>query len=39
MNTSIQTISAKLKAEIISKQNYVIINSYDSSGNLMIQQH
>tara|TARA_B110000858_G_scaffold177222_1_gene212031 strand:- start:353 stop:490 length:138 start_codon:yes stop_codon:yes gene_type:complete len=35
MNTSIKTRSATLKAEIIAGQNYVIINSYDSTGNLM----
>ena len=35
MNTSIQTISTTLKAGIIAGQNYAIINSYDSTGNLM----
>ena len=35
MNTSIQTISATLKAGIIAGQNYATINSYDSSGNLI----
>jgi hypothetical protein len=35
MYTSIQTISTTLKAGIIAGQNYAIINSYDSTGNLM----
>ena len=35
MNTSIQTISATLKAGIIAGQNYATINSYDSTGNFI----
>jgi len=35
INTSTQTISATLKAGIIAGQNYAIINSYDSTGNLL----
>jgi len=35
MNTSTQTISTTLKAGIIGGQNYAIINSYDSTGNLI----
>jgi len=35
MNTNTQTISATLRAGLIPTQNYAIINSYDSTGNLI----
>jgi len=35
MNTSTQTITATLKSGLIPTQNYAIINSYDSTGNLI----